>query len=216
MKNKSIYLIDSEYFDSSPLHNPIRMCDCNIANIYPDLYEMDYDLKILSTKSPTESEKSMPFYNDYRDKYGIPDISAIDQAVNISISKNVFLNGFDQKEFDYIVPMISDSTEILYLFKCPEISDLSALSKFKKLKGLFVFYNNSLQSLWNMKQNHTLKIISFVYVTKLQKIDSLLNSSVEYINFDSSDNYGKKKDILFDKKVFAQIPTLKHLLLTYK
>ena len=214
--NKRIYITAPEYFESSASHNPIRVSDNNIAKFFPDLYELNYDLKILATDDPTVSEKSLPFYNDYRDKYGIPDISAIDQAVNISISKNVFLNGFDQKEFDYIVPMISDSTEILYLFKCPEISDLSALSKFKKLKGLFVFYNNSLQSLWNMKQNHTLKIISFVYVTKLQKIDSLLNSSVEYINFDSSDNYGKKKDILFDKKVFAQIPTLKHLLLTYK
>lgn len=216
MKNKLIYITESEYFESSPLHNPIRISDCNIARIYPELYELNYDLRILATKSPTESEKSMPFYNDYRDKYGIGDITAIDQAVNKSISKNVFLNGFGQQSFDYIAPLICNTTEILYLFKCPGISDLSALSNFKKLKGVFVFYNNSLQSLWNMEQNLALKIISFTYVTKLQRIDSLLNSNVEYVNFDSSDNYGKKKEMLFDKEVFAQIPALKHLLLTYK
>ena len=213
--NKRIYITAPEYFESSASHNPIRVSDNNIAKFFPDLYELNYDLKILATDDPTVSEKSLPFYNDYREKFGINDIASINKAVNKITTKNVFLNGFDQKEFDYIAPLISKSTEILYLFKCPKITDLSALSKFKELKCLFVFYNNSLHSLWNMEQNRALKIISLIYITKLQKVDSLSNSSVEYINFDSSDNYGKKKEMLFDKEVFAQIPTLKHLFLTY-
>ena len=61
-----------------------------------------------------------------------------------------------------------------------------------------------------------LKVISFVYVTKMRNIDALENSNVQYITFDSSDNYGLKQPILFDRSVLSRLSGLKHLSLVYK
>jgi hypothetical protein len=104
----------------------------------------------------------------------------------------------------------------LYLFKCTKICDLSALSEFKKLKGLFIFANTTLTSLWDMRHNENLKILSFAYITKLQNIEYLIESNVEYVNFDSSDNSGNEGETLFDETIFKKMPGLKHLFLTYK
>ena len=213
MKNSYVYITNSNWFEDTSLKNPICVSDHNLSQIYPEYDSVHYDLKILATKSATPQEKDFPGYNDYREKYGQTDISAIDHAVMNSTAKNVFLNGFNQKQFEYIAPLIKDSTEILYLFKCNKISDLSVLSEFHKLKCLFVFGNSSLEGLWDMRQNDNLKILSFVYVTKLRHIDSLVDSRLEYINYDSSDNSGNKHKLLFDKSIFGRIKTLNHLFL---
>ena len=150
MKSKYVYIADRELFENSSLKDPICLMDHNLNLIYPDFYRTNYDLKLIATKAPTKEEKSMPVYNDYREKYGCSDISIIDSAVAAAESKNIFLNGFNQEQFEYIAPMIKETAEILYLFKCIKIHDLSALSQFKKIKGVFVFANRALTSLWNM------------------------------------------------------------------
>ena len=216
MKNKYVYITDSEWFEASSLRNPICFMDHKIEQTYPEFYELDYDLKILATRAPTEEEKSMPIYNDYREKYGDSDISVIDTVTHGRIAKNIFLNGFNQEQFEHIAPLIKETAEVLYLFKCTKVKDLSALSDFKNLKCLFIFGNNSLESLWDMRYNDDLKIISFVYVTKLREIGSLIDSNIEYVNFDSSDNCGNKKEMLLDKEIFTKISTLKHLTLIFK
>ena len=216
MKSDYVYIADKEWFENSSLKNPICLMDHNLELICHELYSANYDLKLLATKAPTKEEKSMPIYNDYREKYGFSDISIIDATTEASNAKNIFLNGFNQEQFEYIAPMIKETAEILYLFKCPQICDLSALSQFKKIKGVFVFANTALTSLWDMKNNEKLKIISFVHITNLQNVDELAESNIEYVNFDSSDNYGNKKELLFDQSIFSKMPKIKHLFLEYK
>ena len=214
MKHNCIYITSKEWFEETPLKNPILSLDHNLEQIYPQFYNIEYDLKILATKPATAEEKEFPGYNDYREKYGKSDISAIDIAVSSNASKNIFLNGFNQNQFEYIAPLIKETTEILYLFKCPKIKDLSLLSTFKNLKCVHIYWNNSLETLWDMKGNSALMVLSFVYITKLSNIEALDKSRIEYVNFDSSDNLGKKKKLDVDKSVFEKMKTLKHLFLT--
>lgn len=216
MKNNFIYITDKSWFEIGGLKNPIAILDHKLEKIYPELYNLEYDLKLLVAKPATETEKSAPFYNDYREKYGSSDISALGAAAKISTAKHVFLNGFYQEHLEYIIPFIKDTVEVLYLFKCPKINDLSVLSELKNLKCLFVYWNNSFERLWDMKNNQNLKIISFISVTKLNNIDTLKNSNVEYITFDSSDNSDNKKCLLFDRTALDEIPHLKNLTLVYK
>ena len=198
MKNQYMYITSKEWFESSSLRNPLCVLDENIKSIYPEFFELNYDLKILVTKRPTNEEKLSYCYNDYRERYGSSDISTVETAVKESPSKNVLLNSFTQEHFEYISPLIKDTAEILYFFKCKRINDLSALSEFSNLKCVYIYGNNSLESLWDMSNNKELKVLSFVYITKLKDIEALKDSCVEYINFDTSDNFGNKKPILFD------------------
>ena len=214
MQQKDIYITEKDWFEDTANKNPIFVLDHNLEETYPQFYSADYDLKILATKPATAEEKEFPGYNDYREKYGKSDILAIDIAVSSNTSKNVFLNGFNQKQFEYIAPLIKETTEILYLFKCPKIKDLSLLSTFKNLRCVHIYWNNSLENLWHMKDNSALMALSFVYVTKLSNVEALANSHIEYISLDSSDNSGKKKKLDVDKSVFEKMKTLKHLFLT--
>ena len=209
------YITNNDWFESGSLKNPITVLDHKLEKVYPEFYSLDYDLKLLATKSATNEEKSAPFYNDYREKHGSSDIQILKTAA-AKLAKTVFLNGFNQKHIKYIIPFIKDTVEVLYLYKCHQIKDLSILSELKNLKCLFVYWNNSFDCLWDMKNNQKLKIISFISVTKLSNIDALINSNVEYITFNSADNSGNKKYMLFDKSVFDKMSDLKHLTLIYK
>lgn len=213
MYQSDIYITDKDWFEDTANKNPIFVLDHNLEKIYPWFYSTNYDLKILATKSATEQEKAFSGYNDYRERYGHADISVIHRAVLESTAKNIFLNGFNQKQFEYIAPLIENTAEILYLFKCPKINDLSRLTTFKKLRCVHIYWNNSLEHLWNVQNNSNLKVLSFLYVTKLKYIENLVDSFIEYINFDSSDNFGKKKKLFIDKSVFERMATLKHLFL---
>lgn len=210
IRPRCIYITEKEWFENTSIKNPISVMDHNLETIYPQYYSADYDIKILATKPATAQEKAFPGYDDYKDKYGFSDIARLDCILSQSISKNVFLNGFNQRQFEHIVPFIKDTTEILYLFKCPEISDLSLLSVFKMLRCVHIYWNNSLECLWDMKNNSGLQVLSFVYATKLKHIENLVDSSVEYINFDSSDNFGKKRKLLIDVSVFSKMKKLKY------
>ena len=216
MKTNDVYITSSEWFENSSLKNPICLLDHNLEHIYPEFYHINYDLKILATKAPTKEEKAMPIYNDYRERYGKSDITVMDSAVASCSAKNIFLNGFNQEQFEYIAPLIKETAEILYLFKCTKISNLSVLSEFKKIKGVFIFANHHLKSLWDMRCNDDLKVISFTHITKLQNIELLIESNVAYVNFDSSDNLGNRKEMLFDQTILGRMPKLKHLFLIYK
>ena len=66
-----------------------------------------------------------------------------------------------------------------------------------------------------MSHNKELKVISFISISKLRNVDSLKESYVEYVCFDSSDNSGHTKKALFDVSVFEQMPHLKYLSLLY-
>ncbi len=220
MRNdKYWYIVDQKYFEDPPggiLKNPIHVLDHKIDDVYPELYRVHYGLRLLITDIPDDIERNSLFYNDSIEKYANTDISVLKTAIESTPHKSIFLNGFSQKHLEYIIPFIKDSVEILYLFKCPKISDFSVLSELKNLKVLFVFWNNSLERLWDVTENGELKIISFVQITKLCDITGLKNSDIEYITLDSSDASGNTKPMLFDKSVFEEMPKLKHLTLNYR
>lgn len=215
MKSNTIFITAKEWFESTSLKNPITSMDHKLEQIFPDCYSVDYDTKLLATKVATEEEKQSPFYNDYREQFGTKDIYALDATVMDTAAKNILLNGLDQDQFLHIAPKLKDTAEIIYFFKCPRIHDLSILSQFTKLKCVHIYWNNTLESLWDMKGNKQLKAISFVAISKLSRIEALNQSYVEYVCIDSSDNDGRAKKALFDASIFAQMPYLKHLSLTY-
>lgn len=217
MRKKHVFITSNEWFESTVLSNPIETLDTKLEKVYPDYFSVDYDLRLLATDMPTQEEKNFPLYNDYREKYGSTDISVLKEAAESSRPKNVFLNSFNQEHFDYIAPYIKDTAEILYLFKCRFIKDLSVLSDFPNLKCLHVYSNNSIKELWSLESDTKLKALSFIYVTKLQSLGNISQSKVEYITIDSLDNSGNGKNCTIDDiKIFDEIPNLKHLKLVFK
>lgn len=216
MNGKCSYIFDVEWFENTALKNPICTSDHKLGEYFPEFYSLHYDVRMLAAKSSTTEEKSSPFYNDYRERYGVRVLSDFDKVFGDKPKKYVFLNGFTQNQFVQIVPKIKDTAEVIYFFKCPRIKDLSALSQFTNLKCVHIFWNNSLESLWEMKNNKHLKVISFAAISKLKSIETLKDSAVEYIYLDSSDNNGNRKPALFDLKVFEQMQNLKHIFLGYK
>lgn len=216
MSSKDLYITCTDYFEETALKNPIIFNDIYLDNKYPDYFEASYGVRIIATKKPTKEEREFPIYNDYRDRYGNADIYSIDKCINDNDATNVFLNGFSQKQFNYIAPLIKDKVKILYLFKCPKIKNLSVLSEFRNLECVLIYWNNSLETLWNMENNNNLKALSFETISKLKDIDSLAKSTVEYINFHSMYPNGLIKEMLFDKATFYKMPNLKQLNLQYK
>lgn len=217
MKTKYLFITNNEWFDDTRFKNPIYAFDSKLKECYPEFYEINYDLHFLATKEPTKEEREFFIYNDYRDKYGESDITVLKNAAENSISKNIFLNGFRQEHFDYLAPFIKETAEILYLFKCPKIKDLSLLSEFKNLKCVIVEWNNTMEKLWNMENNKKLSVISFVSISKIRDVSTLLSSTVEYVKLDSMGNSGDKKECLIDNiEIFNKVPNLKHLSLCYK
>ena len=210
MGQKDLFITTQEWFESGALKNPVIFCDHKLKDLYPQFHKVDYDLKLCATKSPTKAEKSFFIYNDYREHFGSDDITVLREAAQSSPAKNVFLNGFRQKHLEYLAPYIRDTVELLYLFKCNTISDLSVLSTFPNLKCVLIFWNNKLETIWDIQQNDKLAVLSFLSITKLRSIDPLRKSHIEYLTFDSSDNCGNRKPcILENPEIFREIPTLK-------
>lgn len=214
MKRK-IFITSTEWFESGSLKNPIISSDSELEKLFPDFYCANYDTKLLATNPPEATEKNAVVYNDYREKYGYYDLSLLKAEILKSDTKNILINGFNQCLFDYITPLIRDTAEILYFFKCPRISDLSVLSQFSKLRCVHIFHNNSLTGLWDMTNATQLKAISFNAVTKLSDIDSLKRSFVEYIHIDGTDNSGRKKAAFFNTPDFEENPHLRCLSLDF-
>lgn len=217
MAQKDLFITAPEWFENTALKNPILFSDHKLKDLYPKFYRTDYDLKLCATKAPTEAEKRFFAYNDYRERFGSDDITVLRDTAQRSSAKFVFLNGFRQKHLEYLAPYIRDTVELLYLFKCNTISDLSVLATFPNLKCVLIFWNNKLETLWDVQKNEQLSVLSFLSMTKLRDVDGLRKSHIEYIAFDSSDNCGNLKPCLLENpEVFREIPTLKHLKLVYK
>lgn len=157
MNKKSIYIYNDEWFDSTCLSNPLITLDHKLDDYYPEYYEVNYDVRLLSTEE-NEIEDQI---NDYKQRYGTKDFI---ELIDYVIKKNpqaVLLNGFDQEQFDYIIDYIKN-VKILYLFKCNKIYDLSKLSNCSNLECLHIDWNNKLETLWGMRNNENLKVLSFI------------------------------------------------------
>lgn len=215
MANRFCYISAAEWFDSTVFQNPICTLDSALQQYFPKFYSLHYDVRLLVTKAASAEEQNASFYNDYRERYGSASISSFDEIISQK-AKSVFLNGFNQEQFLYIAPFIKDTAEIIYLFKCPKIKDLSALSQFTNLRCVHIFWNHSLESLWDMTENKKLQVISCNAISKLKNIETLRNSCVEYLHLDSADNCGNRRPILFDPAVLDQMRQLKHVSLVYK
>ena len=97
MKNKYIYVTDENWFESTSLRNPIMAEDCKLKEFYPEFFETEYDLKLLVSKAPTETEKSSIIYNDSIERNGNTDIETLRNTVAEKTGcQNVFLNGLSK------------------------------------------------------------------------------------------------------------------------
>ena len=215
MKNKKIFITDNEWFETGALKNPLSTLDCELEEYYPELFSVNYDTKLLATSPPTKNEEDFYMYNGYREQYGTYDLSALDDRIQETGAKNILLNGFTQELFEYIVPLIKDTVEIIYFFKCPKIANLSVLSQFSNLKCVHIFYNNSLTELWDMKDNTKLNVISFTHITKLSSIEELKHSFVKYVHIDSADNYGRTKPALFEAPELEEMPYVHYMSINF-
>lgn len=154
MNKKCIYIYNDEWFDSTMLSNPHNTLDHKLDDFYPEYYELNYDVRLLTTEENEIEDQ----FNDYKQRYGTKDINELKGYVIKKNPQAVLLNGFDQEQFDYIIDYIID-VKILYLFKCNKIYDLSKLSNCSNLECLHIDWNNKLESLWNMRNNANLKSI---------------------------------------------------------
>ena len=200
MNKKSIYIYNDDWFDQTALSNPRITLDHKLDDYYPEYYEVNYDVRLLAT----EEDEIADQFNDYKQRYGTKDINEVKCYVIKKNPQAVLLDGFAQEQFDYIIDYIRD-VKILYLFKCNKINDLSKLSNCHNLECLHIDWNNRL------------KVLSFDRISKLSKIEDLVNTNIEYITFDSRNNLGQTK-YEFDGNVdvFKQMKKLKHLKLYYK
>ena len=215
MKSRKILITDPEWFENGNQKNPIHTFDHAMEAHFPEFYCVDYDTKLCASNPPTKEEKGFWAHNDYRERYGTRDLSALDEAIAASGGRTVYLNGFDQTLFEYIVPQIRETAEVIYLCKCSRISDLSMLSQFPRLRCIHIFHNTALTELWNMSQNHNLRVLSFCHITKLRNISPLVHSPVEYVHMDSEDFSGNRRPALFDTTIFKQMPRIKYLSLQF-
>lgn len=216
MKSKKILITDPEWFDNGNQKNPIHTFDHAMEAYFPEFYCVDYDTKLCAANPPTREEKEFWAYNDYRERYGTGDLTALDAAIQSSGGRNVYLNGFDQQLFEYIAPQIRNTAEVICFSKCSRISDLSILAQFPKLKCVHIFHNTALTGLWDMSRNQNLRVLSFCHITKLRDISPLLHSPVEYLHMDSEDFSGNRRPALFDPSSFDQMPRIKYLSLTFR
>ena len=118
MNEKSIYIYNDEWFDSTALENPLITDDNKLDDYYPEYYEVNYDVRLLAVEE-NEIEDQI---NAYKQRYGTKDINELKDYVIKKNPQAVLLNGFDQEQFDYIIDYIKD-VKILYLFKCNKIND---------------------------------------------------------------------------------------------
>ena len=103
------------------------------------------------------------------------------------------------------------------MFKFNKIENLSKLNNCPNLECLHIYWNNRLESLWDMSNNKNIKVLSFDFINKLSKIHDLVNTSIEYITFDSRNNIGQTKyEFSGNMDVFKQMKNLKYLKLQYK
>lgn len=212
MNKKSIYICNDEWFDSTALSNPLNTLDHKLEDLYPEYYNVNYDVRLLATEENEISDQ----INDYKQRYGTKDINELKEYVIKKNPQAVLLNGFDQEQFDYIIDFIKD-VKIIYLFKCNKIKDLSKLSTCLNLECLHIYWNNKLESLWDMSNNAKLKVLSFERINKLSNIDELINTNIEYITFDSRNLLGQTKyEFNGNMDVFKQMKNLKYLKLKYK
>ena len=212
MNKKSIYIYNDEWFDSTCLSNPLNTLDHKLDDYYPEYYEVNYDVRLLAT----EEDEIADQFNDYKQRYGTKDINEVKCYVIKKNPQAVLLDGFAQEQFDYIIDYIRD-VKILYLYKCNKIYDLSKLSNCSNLECFHIDWNNRLESLWDMSNNINLKVLSFDRISKLSKIEDLVNTNIEYITFDSRNNLGQTKyEFSGNLDVFKQMKKLKHLKLHYK
>lgn len=227
MSNKSVFVVDEAFLDNfGTFSNPINTLDHKLNSVYPHFYLANYDLRIidhmLSKYSKTMDFHKMKelypewFYDPYPE-VALPNIESLKEVCQKREIRNVYLNGFSLEHFKYIAPYIKNTTEMLYLHKCNSINDLSVLSDFIKLKCVHIYWNNKLETLWNMENNVNLKALSFLFTTKLKNIEALAKSTVEYITFDgeSASTYMTSHQFA-DLSIFQRIPNLKHLTINYK
>ncbi len=226
MTRKSVFVANEVFLDKGNFSNPITTLDHKLITFYPNFYSADYDLRIIDHKLPTyprtidfqrlKEELPVLFHDPYV-AVALPSIESLKEICLNKKVKNVFLNDFSLDHFNYIAPYIKETTEILYLFKCNLINDLSILSDFTNLKCVHIYWNNKLETLWNMEKNVNLKVVSFIFTTKLKNVEALTKSTVEYITLDgeSPSTYIVNHQFA-DLSIFQRIPNLKCLSINYK
>jgi hypothetical protein len=227
MSDKYCFVADEEFFlNTGYFKNPIGTLDHKLQQFFPNFSLVHYDLRIIAHKIPVfpkskvneELREKCPVL--FFDPFIEVSLSRIDYLKEIALNKlakTIYLNGFTLEQFKYIVPYIKNTAEIIFFNKCNSIDDLSILSEFPNLQCVHIYWNNKLKSLWDMKGNKRLKALSFDFITKLQNVDGLKESTVEYLCLSGESPSGYKVDFLVeDKSVFQKVPNLKHLTLNFK
>jgi len=65
--------------------------------------------------------------------------------------------GLDQKSFEYLICRYGDRLRTIYFFSSPDIRDFSPLSALPLLENVLIYWNRKAETLWDMKNNFSLR-----------------------------------------------------------
>lgn len=93
--------------------------------------------------------------------------------VPINGKKKVWLDNVNQKQFDSILKDISPDVEVFYISGSPGLRDFSFLENFRKLKTVFLWWNNKATQLWDLGKTPEIKFLQLSDCNRLTDISSL-------------------------------------------
>lgn len=65
--------------------------------------------------------------------------------------------GLDQKSFEHLICRYGDCLRTIYFFSSPDIRDFSPLSALPLLENVLIYWNRKAETLWDMKNNFSLR-----------------------------------------------------------
>lgn len=87
---------------------------------------------------------------------------------------NLWIHSVNQKEFNAILSLVNPKT--LHI-EAMRVDDLSTLTSLKDVEILALNWNTKAQSLWDLSQNTSLKLLSIIDFSKLNDISPIQNSA---------------------------------------
>lgn len=110
----------------------------------------------------------------------------------------------DQNEFDALARELSPDLRGIFFFKCPKISDYSALENFPKLTCVKGYWNPSLKTLWNASKTPKVREIDLTDYGKLDCAAFADFTNLRYLSYSGATTI-KSFDFLYKLTKLRQL-----------
>ncbi|PAT02187.1 hypothetical protein CI105_02255 [Candidatus Izimaplasma bacterium ZiA1] len=151
-------------------------------------------------------DKDDIFVDDLRD-YELPEVV-----------ESVMLSGIKDEGLISLCKVTLKNVKYLELNQCPDIKDLSPLSKLKNVKYIDYYWNRKATTLWDMSNNKELTYLKMTDCNKIVDFSSLRHSNIEELHLYGCNFFGSlsPKLEIQDINEIVDIPNLKKLSLAVK